>query len=232
MTNPSLKQLCLVAFLLLSGNPYSFSRKNNPNCKVLLNEISGVYEGSCKNGLADGQGISTGIDSYYGMFRKGLPDGEGVYKYKNGDVYTGIWKNGLQNGKGEFRYLINGKDSIVKGYWKNGVYKYVLKDDEGYRVTNLTGIENYSIKKTIDTVNLIEISFEKVNKKYIPQDLTVTYTSGYRPAHNMKVLIAGYIFPVTCSLHFTIPISFGERQCDLTFTILEKGKWEVFISNN
>jgi hypothetical protein len=232
MTNPSLKHLYLVAFLLLTGIPHLFSQKNITDCKVLLKEISGKYEGQCKNGLAEGTGFASGTDSYYGQFSKGLPDGNGVYTYKNGDVFKGTWKSGLKNGEGEFRYVINGKDSIVKGYWKKGVYKNALRKEEGYQVNSITGIENYSIKKTIDTVNLIEISFEKVNKKYIPRDLTITYTSGYRPAHNMKVLVAGYVYPVTCALHFTIPMGFEEKQCYLTFTIMEKGKWEVFISNN
>jgi hypothetical protein len=232
MTNQSLRHLSLLVFLLLCCTSYSFSQENNTDCKVLLKEISGKYEGQCKNGLAEGTGFSSGADTYYGMFLKGLPDGNGVYTYKDGDVFKGTWKNGLKNGEGEFRYLINGKDSVVKGYWKKGVYKSALKKEEGYLVNSITGIENYSIKKTIDTVNLIEISFEKVNKKYIPRDLTITNTSGYRPAHNMKVLVAGYVFPVTCSLHFTIPIGYEEKQCYLTFTIMEKGKWEVFISNN
>ncbi len=232
MITLSSKHLVMLAFILFTGISFAFSQADNSGCKVLLPEISGTYEGQCKNGLADGQGVSSGIDTYYGLFKKGLPEGKGVYKFKNGDVFIGLFKNGLKDGVGEYRHVINGKDSIVIGYWKKGIYKRATPADEGYRVTSVTGIEYYSIKKTIDTVNLIEISFEKYQKKYIPNDLVVTITSGYRPAGNLKVVVAGYSFPVTCSLRFTIPAAGVLRQCNLTFTILEKGKWEVFINNN
>ena len=61
-------------------------------CKVLKPEISGTYVGSCKQGLASGEGEATGIDFYKGEFVKGLPHGKGTYIWKNGATYTGDWK--------------------------------------------------------------------------------------------------------------------------------------------
>ena len=232
MKIPVLKQHLLLLFILLSFDPYAYSQKESSPCKVLLKEISGSYKGDCKNGMADGKGTATGEDSFTGNFANGLPEGKGVYKYKNGNMYSGYWKNGLKNGKGEFKSIINGKASIVKGYWKDGEYSGITEPDEEYRITNLTGIENYSIKNVKGDQSLIEISFEKVNKKYIPLDLEMTISSGYKIEQNKKIIVQNYNYPVNCDMHFTIPTTGGVRQCNFGFTICKPGKIEVFISNN
>lgn len=232
MKKSGIKQIQLLVFLLLSFIPYSYSQKSGSECKVLLKEISGTYKGGCKDGLANGKGTSTGEDSYTGTFLNGLPDDKGVYKYKNGNTYSGYWKNGLKNGRGEFKSLVNGKAMVIKGYWKDGEYAGISDPEEEYRITKLTAIENYTITNTKGDKNLIEISFEKVNKKYIPRDLEVTLSSGYKIEQNLKLIIQNYNFPVNCDLHFTIPVTGGARQCNLAFTIYKPGKIEVFISNN
>ena len=43
-------------------------RAQQNDCKVLLESISGTYEGKCKNGLAHGKGIAQGTDRYEGTF--------------------------------------------------------------------------------------------------------------------------------------------------------------------
>jgi hypothetical protein len=226
------KQFRLLVLILISYIPYSYSQEGDTECKVLLKEISGSYQGSCKNGMANGKGTAYGEDSYTGTFVNGLPEGKGVYKYKNGNIFSGYWKNGLKNGKGEFKSLINGKASIVKGYWKDGEYSGIAEPDEEYRITNLTGIENYSIKNVKGEQNFIEISFEKVNKKYIPRDLEITISSGYKIEQNKKIIVQNYSYPINCDLHFTILTTGGNRQCNFGFTLFKPGKIEVFISNN
>lgn len=232
MKTTASKQLRLLVFLLLSCIPYAYSQQESVQCTVMLKEISGSYNGGCKDGLADGKGTSTGEDSYTGFFVNGLPEGKGVYKYKNGNIFSGYWKNGLKNGKGEFKSIVNGKASIVKGYWKDGEYSGITEPDDEYRITNLTGIENYSIKNVKSDQNFIEISFEKVNKKYIPRDLEITISSGYKIEQNKKIIVQNYNYPVNCDMHFTIPTTGGVRQCNFGFTIFKPGKTEVFISNN
>jgi hypothetical protein len=232
MKNLPPKQGSLLIIILLSFIPYSYSQQKDTTCKVLLTEIAGSYKGDCKNGMADGKGTATGEDSYTGSFRNGLPDGKGVYKYENGNSFSGYWKNGLKNGKGEFKTLLNGKATIVSGYWKDGEYLGTKEPDEDYRITNLSGIENYTIKKVKGDENVIEISFEKVMRKYIPGDLKVTINSGYKLDQNLKVLILNYNIPVNCNLHFTLSYSYFIKQCNLGFTINKPGKYEVFISNN
>lgn len=230
----SLKKTIFYGLLLLCavGFPLSaFSQeKNDAECKVLLKELVGSYQGACKNGLAHGKGFAKGIDSYFGLFKEGLPSGKGVYTYKNGDIFVGTWKNGQKNGEGEFRYLVNGKDSVLSGIWKADVYKGPLIK-EGYRVTNFNNIEYNTVKKTADSLNVVEISFERLGRKYIPSDLSLTITSGYRVPDNRKVVVLGYQLPITCSLRYTIATSGGIRQCNYDLMILEPGKWEALIFN-
>jgi hypothetical protein len=39
-------------------------------------------------------------DVYTGSFRRGLPDGEGVYAWPNGNRYVGRWTAGMREGAG------------------------------------------------------------------------------------------------------------------------------------
>lgn len=183
-----MKKAQIFIFVLLFYIPSSFSQQKD-SCKVLLSEISGTYEGDCKNGLANGKGTAIGEDTYVGRFKNGLPDGKGKYTYKNGNVYSGKWRNGLKNGKGKFKYFIDGKATILLGYWIDGEYVGPSKPDEFYRITNITAIEYHSIKKVEGDEDKIEISFERVMSKYIPRDLEITITSGRLNNQNRKILI-------------------------------------------
>jgi hypothetical protein len=232
MNNTILKSFSLLIFLVVISISNLYSQAKDSTCKVLLKEISGSYNGSCKKGLADGKGTATGDDSYTGNFANGLPDGKGVYIYENGNVYKGHFKDGRKDGKGEFKYSVDGKTTTLSGYWKDGDYVGLNKPDEEYLVTNKSNIEYFTIKRTSGDENTIEISFEKVMKKYIPTDLSISLTSGNQLVQNLKILIEHYIFPVNCSMHFTIQTSGGTRQCFFAFSILKPGKYEVFISNS
>lgn len=235
-TNRSVPRLLLAKAIIIILSCISplmgFTQETTAECKVLLKEISGSYTGDCKDGLADGQGIAQGTDRYEGSFSKGLPHGKGTYTYKNGDIFKGEWKHGFKNGKGKLKYRVNGKTTTLTGYWTEDLYKGVTLQEEEYRVTNMTGIEHYSIKKTGDNENSIQISFERIMDKYIPPDLTVEISSGYKLDQNLKVVILNYQLPVQCALHFTIKVQETLKQCNLTFDILKPGKYEVFISNN
>ncbi len=226
-----LKQTTLFSIFVLFSVALSFAQQNN-SCKVLMKEISGSYKGGCIGGLADGKGTAIGEDTYSGSFVNGLPEGKGEYTYSNGNVFTGYWKKGIKEGEGKFRYSINGKKSILVGYWKNGEFAGPSKPGEDYSITNLSGIENYSITRVADSGKLVEISFERVMKKYIPDDLSVTLSSGYKIEQNKKMVIQNYVYPLTCELHFSIPMAMDRKQCNFTFKIMEPGKYEAFISNN
>lgn len=231
MTKNATMRISLLLSLLLFAL-FNAVGQQPATCKVLLKEISATYSGECRDSLANGKGSAKGEDSYVGTFKNGLPDGKGTYTYKNGDVYSGEWNNGLKNGKGKFKYSINGKAATLVGFWKDGEYAGPTKPAEDYRITNISGIENYSIKRTESSENVVLISFEKVMRKYIPGDLEITFTSGHKVLQNLSLAVFDYTCPFTCSLHFVISTAGGNRECNYGFEVLKPGKYEVFISNN
>lgn len=107
-------------------------------CVVQDADISGQYEGGCKDGFADGQGTAKGKDIfvgefiygrkvkgtytwhnglvYVGQFVKDKKSGYGEAVFANGDVYKGNWANGLRNGHGELK---TAKGNIYEGDWEN-----------------------------------------------------------------------------------------------------------------
>src|SRR5674476_1601512 len=89
------KRFQIVIAILFLSTAYAFAQQKD-SCSVLLKEISGIYDGQCKDGLANGKGISKAEDTYTGMFKNGLPDGKGKYTFKNGDIFDGYWTNGLK----------------------------------------------------------------------------------------------------------------------------------------
>ena len=101
-------------------------------CEVLLESISGEYEGECKKGKANGKGISKGTDTYDGQFKKGYPDGQGQYTWSNGNVFIGNFKKGLKEGEGRLVIKESQKDSLVIGYWSKD--NYIGKEKDPYKI--------------------------------------------------------------------------------------------------
>jgi hypothetical protein len=219
----------LVIVLLISlSNLYA---QQVDSCKVLLDEITGSYQGSCKNGLAHGKGSAKGRDSYVGMFKDGLPEGKGKYTFENGNVFSGYWVKGLKNGTGEFKYYVNGKAFTQKGYWVSGEYVGTTAPDDLYRVTISIGMEYFSIKKVEGDENQTRISFVGAMTKYVPQDVNITISSGMLKQEIKNFIVYQYRCPVHCSIQFTYTTTGGTKKCQLEFDILKPGVYEVLISN-
>ena len=72
-------------------------------------------EGNCYEG--NGTYRFENGDQYKGQWKKGLSFGYGVYEFVNGDVYKGAFKDGLMDGRGTYTYA-NGDKYI--GAWKEG----------------------------------------------------------------------------------------------------------------
>ena len=66
-----------------------------------MKDINQSYTVDCKKGKADGKGLAKGKDIYKGEFKKGYPEGEGIYTFSNGDVFEGEFKKGAKNGPGK-----------------------------------------------------------------------------------------------------------------------------------
>ena len=232
MNRKSLIPVLIFFVLLAFYNSGSFAQKTASGCRVLKKEISGNYQGECKNGLAEGNGMAKGEDIYIGSFRKGLPEGKGVCKYNDGSTYTGFWKKGLRDGEGELRYLVNNKDSVITGIWKAD--KYTGKPDKAddYKIINQTYIEYYSIKRSDQNKNLITISFERVMQKYIPKDLEFSFSTGYLTKDPLTLSVHDFICPANFNIHFTIRTTGGNRECNFDFKIMTPGKYTVLLINN
>jgi hypothetical protein len=110
----------LFGFLMIA---FGFSEAYSQNtCTVLKPRIDSIYTGGCKQGLAEGHGVASGIDNYTGEFKKGLPNGIGTYTWNTGEKYEGEWKKGLRDGTGTFTSKHDGRDSIITGIWESDKY--------------------------------------------------------------------------------------------------------------
>jgi len=88
-----------------------------------MEQLKGTYTGECKKDKAHGKGKAVGTDTYEGSFKSGVPDGDGLYTWNNGNTFKGSFAKGLKNGEGVMTYKIEGKrDSIVEGFWKKDLY--------------------------------------------------------------------------------------------------------------
>ena len=82
------------------------------------------YEGQFNGGKIDGYGKIVFLGSnvleceYEGTFRQNNIEGNGIMKWKNGNMYQGEMKNGKMNGRGRFIP----KDGIpIDGVFKDNV---------------------------------------------------------------------------------------------------------------
>ena len=85
--------------------------------KVLSPNLAGSYSGSCKDGLAHGEGVAKGPHEYSGIFANGKPHGKGAYAWQNGDKYEGDWLDGKMHGKGT---LTEAGGDKYEGDWLDG----------------------------------------------------------------------------------------------------------------
>jgi len=213
-----------------------FANAQTDSCKVVSEKIRGKYTGECLNGFANGKGKSIGEDTYIGTFKDGLPDGKGKYIFKNGDVFIGNWLKGKKNGKGKFEISINGKTSTINGYWKEDEYVGVSEPDVSFRVSHVTGLFDYKVKKEkpineFENNNQMTFSIKSSFIDFIPTDLKIEKSSGQISQIGKKIVITQYFCPVHCEITYSILSLGGRRQCRFTIDILEKGKFTIELND-
>jgi hypothetical protein len=69
-------------------------------CRVLDPELAGIYQGGCKDGLAEGYGEAKGQAEYRGDFHAGRKHGKGVKTWTSRDRYEGEFAEDRKQGKG------------------------------------------------------------------------------------------------------------------------------------
>ena len=101
----AIRNLCACvagAFALLST-----SAALGADCVVADPELQGSYEGGCKHGLAEGDGVAKGTAEYRGEFRAGMKHGQGIKTWPWGDRYEGGFASDLRSGKGTYTWGAN-----------------------------------------------------------------------------------------------------------------------------
>ena len=107
-----------LAFFVVFILAFTISGFSQFDCKVLVENLKGQYNGDCKKGLANGDGSAKGIDTYVGEFKKGNPHGFGVYTFENGSNYIGNFKKGKMDGYGLYNLLSESGDLVQNyGLW-------------------------------------------------------------------------------------------------------------------
>jgi hypothetical protein len=199
---------------------------------VLLPGLEGSYKGKCKNGLANGTGLSIGKDRYDGQFINGLPDGKGTYTWAGGASYKGEWKEGKRSGEGVYIFFINGKDSTLNGNWLNDNYLGPKAKEPDIRYK--TGIDRYTFKKEINVKNRVLIDiFQNGMYNMGISDFMISSTSGYETRVGNSIGYDEVIFPVIIKVSYTSwnKLNTATYYVEFEFEIFEAGDWRVALHN-
>jgi hypothetical protein len=215
LKNPINTQKILISFLLLTTGTLLFAQ-NKDGCEVMLEPISGEYEGDCKKGLANGKGKATGLDSYEGDFKKGLPDGAGIYTWSNGDVFVGTFKKGMKEGDGKLTYHPDRfADSVLTGFWNKDVY-YGLYENP-YKVLSKTGPVNRVIVRKLGT---------SPKDILIRGEMDMLRERGVNSSYFNGGGFDNVQFPFT----FDMEANYADVPVSFNVIIYEPGRWEVVVN--
>lgn len=222
----------LITTLLFVSSVIHFSYSQDVNCKVLKPEIAVSYTGDCKKGLANGKGIAEGKDKYEGKFKDGLPQGNGIYHYANGEIYKGDFKNGMKNGNGKFTFKYMGKDSTYMGIWKEDVLVKKIVPP-AYTIVQNFNIQRYSIRK-VKSGNRIMFAFMQ-NGKTNPSisGLSFAESGGIPLDIGQERGFDNIMFPFSCKVTYTSLNSLQSASFSNIFDIqiTEPGQWLVTLYN-
>jgi hypothetical protein len=225
----SFRKITLIVVLICASSSFFHARSQDAGCTVALPSIAGSYSGKCKDGLANGKGISRGIDNYEGRFKDGLPDGTGIYTWADGTVYNGHWQAGKRNGKGTMVYA----DSTVTGYWKDDLYmgKKLISE---YEVTRTQSVSRYVIRKSASAKNEIKIRFyQSGSDNRAISNLNLVYSSGNEFRDGGIYGIENVMFPITIKIRYDTPNVMKSSSFTVIFECIinDPGSWDVIISN-
>lgn len=204
------------------------------DCKVLMPEISLVYKGECKDGLAHGEGEASGRDHFKGEFKKGLPHGKGVYEWTSGEVYEGSWRNGMRHGTGEYSFFFQGKDSVLAGKWVKDEYIGVGDNTRPYTIEYRNNIGRVSFSRIGSSLNYVRLRFIRGSAELTVEDLFLYGSSGTERLEHNFMGFDMVEFPFKGKATFTAPGSWhgSIMNCEIRYTINEPGTWVVNIYVN
>ncbi len=234
-----MKKLAVLSFLFFASVTIAFSQYN---CKVLVKNLQGQYNGNCKKGLAHGEGSAKGVDSYIGNFRKGYPNGFGVYTYNDGSNYIGKFKKGLKDGYGLLNKVTKSGD-IIQNYGLWIADSLIVPNDLRalFKVNKSKGINFVDPNLTRDAAvkNQVWIHFQQhgaPDKSVVIQDAEIS--DGKRidtKKRSLNTLVAFddiKEFPVTVKLNYQIdkPEKLVPVDCSLEIILFTAGRWEIYLN--
>lgn len=203
------------------------------DCKVLLPNLQGTYEGGCKKGLASGKGKAVGKDTYEGEFKKGLPNGHGKYTFAEGSYYEGSFKKGMKEGEGKLVMSLNMKDSIVEGIWKKDVYAG-KKRVAAYNVNRNMNVMRYKVLTIDQSRNQVNIRIMRDGLAIGVNRLSINHTSG-RQVNNMNgaTVIEDFQLPLKITVEYEIRSRTNQSSMDCRFeiTFTQDGYYELQLQN-
>ena len=224
-----MKKIIVLSIIVCSFYITGLCQKNAG--PVLKKELMGKYEGSLKNGLAQGKGTAIGKETYTGNFRMGLPYGEGTYTDSLGNIFKGSFENGNKEGKGVLTLKGSVKDSIIRGYWESDKYMGATTEPP-YEISNKTGSVNPRIVKAGDG-NKVEISIiDPITNGYISANIS------YKGQANLRTDFGLYYyenatFPLEFDIQYECSNKMGTSKTynSLHLKINKPGNWVVSLRN-
>jgi hypothetical protein len=221
--------ILIVLFSLISY----FNYGQDSGCIVLLEELQGKYEGECKKGKAHGIGRAEGQDIYDGSFKKGWPNGKGTYTWRNGKQYVGEFNRGKMDGKGILNDIVQGKERILEGYWRQN--EYIGKENlPAYQITDRQSLENVKLSRTNERGNTIRIRMLRDGSLNTSvSDVFISNDSGSIRDTNGEIYIDEAKFPIEIMVKFSAQsrLNTVRLSCRTTFIINYPGDWLVRLDH-
>jgi len=193
-------------------------------CRVLLPQIAGTYEGECKKGLADGTGRAQGLDIYEGGFKKGYPEGQGKYTWKDGATFDGEWEKGQKDGYGVLTKHTVSRDSVLTGYWIDD--EYIGTDKNPYKVNS-------------KSINILGLNVTRVGSD--KDQIVVEFYKNGRPlsiySFGVTELIGGYstisksdFSKTLLNVRFPFRAEMAGGAYVFDITISQRGSWKIIVN--
>jgi len=235
-----MKKIAVLSLLFFAVVTTGFSQYS---CKVLVKNLQGQYNGNCKKGLAHGEGSAKGVDSYIGNFRKGYPNGFGVYTYKDGSNYIGKFKKGLKDGFGLLNTVTKSGD-VVQDYGLWMADSLIVPNDSRalFKVNRSKGISvvDPNLTRDVSVKNQVFINFQQhgvPDKSVVIQDVEIS--DGKRidtKKRSLNTLVAFEDikkFPVTIKLKYQVdkPEKLVPVDCELSIILFTAGRWEINLNH-
>ena len=221
------KNLILVLYLLAFSFYGVCQKVDGP---VLKSELYGRYEGALKKGLAHGKGTASGRDTYTGDFKRGLPDGDGIYTDSLGNIYNGTFRLGKKDGMGTYTPIPMLNQKSTTGYWQDD--KYIGKEKvEPYVISNKTGSVQPRIFKTGEG-NKVELSVLDPFSNYVNAQIFVI-GQYVQKSITGREYYEEVVFPIEFDVKYTCynKLRTGLISNTIRIKINKSGNWTITLKN-